>query len=203
VRCQRCGNRIKELFIYKENEVICRKCIVYRRGTKIDEGSFQGRGDYNLNYSLTSSQNEASEFILKEIKNKRNCILKAVTGAGKTEIIYPLIRYCIDNKLKIGIVIPRKDVVIELYRRISDTFKLAKVTSLYGGSKNSTSGDIIILTSHQLYRYEKYFDVVVIDEVDAFPFYKNEILNNFLDRSVKGNIVYMSATIPESLMKQG
>ena len=36
--------------------------------------------------------------------------------------------------------------------------------------------------------------------VDAFPFYKNELLENFLKRSKKGNVVYMSATIPKELL---
>jgi GntR family transcriptional regulator/MocR family aminotransferase len=50
-----------------------------------------------------------------------------------------------------------------------------------------------VLTTHQLYRYEKYFDVIIIDEVDAFPFKGNKLLETFLYRACKGNIVYMSS----------
>lgn len=199
--CEKCGNRIKELFIYKDNKYICRKCLVYKEDIKIENKS-SGKGDYKLNYDLTTEQKKASEFILENIKNSKDCILNAVTGAGKTEIIYPLIKYCVDNKKTIAITIPRKDVVVELYRRIKKDFKLAKIVSVYGGCNKDLCGDVIILTTHQLYRYKNYFDVIVIDEVDAFPFYKNKILEHFLNRCRKGNIVYMSATIQKELIKK-
>ena len=162
-----------------------------------------GNGEYHLNYELTLEQQKASYFILENVKKGNNCILNAVTGAGKTEMIYPLIRYCVDNNLKVGIAIPRRDVVIELYERIKKDFKQARVISLYGGNINEMYGDVIVLTTHQLFRYDKYFDVIVVDEVDAFPFWNNTVLINFLINSVKGNIVYMSATIPNGLLKSG
>lgn len=201
MRCEKCGNRIKELFIYKGNEYVCRRCLVYKDEEKM-EYALKGKGDYKLKYELTVMQKKASEFILNCIKDKKDCILSAVTGAGKTEIIYPLLRYCIENKMRVAIAIPRRDVVIELYNRITNDFKLSKVICVYGGNNENIYGDIVIATTHQLYRYSEYFDVVVIDEVDAFPFYKNELLNNFLKRCKKGNIVYMSATVPGDLLKE-
>ena len=200
MRCEKCGNKIRELFIYKDGNYICRKCLMYKERTS--EMVFKkGKGEYKLNYSLTEEQKEASEFVLNMIKNKKDCVLNAVTGAGKTEIIYPLVKYCIDNNLKIGITIARKDVVIELTKRIENDFKQASVISVYGGCNDVLYADVIILTCHQLYRYKQYFDVIVIDEVDAFPFYNNDLLKTFLKNSVKGNIVYMSATMPKELLK--
>jgi competence protein ComFA len=125
--------------------------------------------------------------------------LNAVTGSGKTEIIYELIKHCVKSNLKIGVVIPRKDVVIELATRIRKDFNKTFVVSVYGGNNDCIYGDIIVLTTHQLYRYNQYFDVIVIDEVDAFPFFNNKMLEFFLKRSLKGNIVYMSATVPENI----
>lgn len=202
MRCEKCGNKIKELFIVKEGNYVCRRCLLYKE-KEIKGDIVKGKGEYYLEYSLSEEQIRASKFILNEIEKKRDCILNAVTGAGKTEIIYPLIKYCLDKRIQIGIVIPRKDVVIELSKRIEKDFKQAKVISVYGGHANELSGDIIVLTSHQLYHYKNYFDVIVIDEIDAFPFYKNELLNWFLLRSKKGNIVYMSATVPKTLLKKG
>lgn len=199
MRCEKCGNKIKELFIYKESRRVCRKCLCYKDGER-EKHELSGKGDYKLEYELTCMQKKASDFILESIKKHRDCILNAVTGAGKTEIIYPLIKYCVENKLAIAIAIPRRDVVVELYDRIKKDFKLAKVVSVYGGNNEDIYGDIVILTTHQLYRYKEYFDVIVVDEVDAFPFYKNELLENFLKRSKKGNVVYMSATIPKELL---
>lgn len=202
MRCEKCGNEIKELFINKNGVYICRKCLVYKDSKNKDE-YIRGSGEFKLNYELTKDQQLASEFVLTNITKKSDCILNAVTGAGKTEIIYKLIEWCIDHNKSIGLVIPRKDVVIELAKRVSNDFKKANVIMVYGGHHDKLYGDVIVLTSHQLYRYNKYFDVVVIDEVDAFPFYNNSLLNQFLKRSVKGNIVYMSATIPKTLLKSG
>lgn len=201
MRCEKCGNKIKELFIKKGNECICRCCIMYKDKSEF-KGTSSGVGEYKLDYELTKEQKAASQFILKSIKDKKDCLLNAVTGAGKTEIIYPLIKFCINTSLKIAIAIPRKDVVVELYNRIKKDFKLAQVVSVYGGNNEMLLGDVVIITTHQLFRYNKYFDVIVIDEVDAFPFYKNEVLRNFLYRSLRGNLVCMSATIPKEFLKK-
>jgi competence protein ComFA len=174
---------------------------MYKEKT-ITEEVLNYNGDYKLDYDLTNNQIKASDFVLNCIKNKKDCTLNAVTGAGKTEIMYPLIKYCIDAKLKIAITIPRKDVVIELSNRIKKDFPFAKVVSVYGGCSDELFGNIIVLTTHQLYRYKEYFDVIVIDEIDAFPFYKNDLLKHFLYRSLKGNVVYMSATIPKPYLKK-
>ena len=204
MRCERCGNQIKELFVKLNNVWVCRKCLVFKEGNSNNDKNFiTGKGEYFLNYEITKFQKEASEFILNHVREKKDCILSAVTGAGKTEIIYPLIKYCIDNDLRICIAIPRKDVVIELFSRIVKDFKKASVVSVYGGCNKEIDGDVVVSTTHQLYRYNKYFDVIVIDEVDAFPFYNNPLLNHFLNRANKGAIVYMSATISESLKKIG
>jgi competence protein ComFA len=152
-----------------------------------------------LNYELTKNQKEASEFILSCLKNKKDCVLSAVTGSGKTEIIYDSLKYCVQNGLKVGVVIPRKDVVIELCNRIKNDFKDTFVVGVYGGCHDVIYGDIIVLTSHQLYRYNQYFDLIIIDEVDAFPYKNNKMLEHFLKRSLKGNVVYMSATVSDEI----
>jgi len=194
VRCSRCGNVDRELFVSVKGKNVCRKCLMYK-DIKLNENYIHGDGEYKLDYELTKEQTMASEFVLDNIKNKRDCVLNAVTGSGKTEIVYKLIRYCVKEGLLIGIAIPRKDIVIELYNRIRNDFKNTSVVSLYGGNCDSLYADIVILTTHQLYRYNNYFDVIVIDEVDAFPYKGNVMLEYFLKRSLKGNVVYMSATV--------
>ncbi len=51
-----------------------------------------------------------------------------------------------------------------------------------------------MLTTHQLYRYNHYFDLLILDEIDAFPYKDNETLEALFKRSIKGNYVMMSAT---------
>ncbi len=201
MRCDKCGNRIKDLFLLIGKNYVCRKCLMYKENVTKKEHAC-GKGEYKLDYKLTQEQETASQFILKKVKERKDCILSAVTGSGKTEIIYETIKYCVDNHFSIGIVIPRKDVVIELSARIKRDFKLASITSVYGGNTKDLYADIIVLTSHQLYRYNKYFDVIIIDEIDAFPFYNNKLLKQFLLRSKRGNIVYMSATVPQELLSE-
>lgn len=108
--------------------------------------------------------------------------------------MFGIIEYALKNNLKVGFAIPRKDVVIELALRLETTFSKNKVISLYGGHNDDLYGDITVLTTHQLYRFNKEFDLLILDEIDAFPFKDNEVLENIFKRSVKGNYVMMSAT---------
>lgn len=172
----------------------CRKCNTFV-GKKANEKYKVNSGNYKLNYSLTSNQKKASDFILRNIIKNKDCALNAVCGAGKTEIIYDSIEYCLSNKKKIGITIPRKDVVEELKERINKDFNV-KVISVYGGNNTVLEGDVIIFTTHQAFRYINYFDVLIVDEVDAFPFKGNEVLKNIVGRCSKV-FVYLSATMPK------
>ena len=155
VRCEKCGNKVNDLFIKRNSSYICRKCLVYKEEI-VDENYVHGDGEYKLEYNLTKDQQEASDFVLNQIRSQKDCVLNAVTGAGKTEIIYELIRYCVNENKKIGIVIPRKDVVIELYFRIKKDFINASVIGVYGGNNKKLFADIVILTSHQLYHYNSF-----------------------------------------------
>jgi competence protein ComFA len=130
--------------------------------------------------------------------NDKNCAVNAVCGAGKTEIIYETIKYCLNNSLKIGIAIPRKDVVIELKERITKDFNV-DVIAVYGGNSSIIEGDVIVFTTHQAYRYLGYFDVLIIDEVDAFPYKNNDVLKGILSNCSK-IFVYLSATMPRYLI---
>ncbi|MNU00243.1 hypothetical protein D3C72_2433180 [compost metagenome] len=66
---------------------------------------------------------------------------------------------------------PRKDVVLELAPRLAKAFGGRKVVALYGGSgERWEQGDITLATTHQLMRFYQAFDLVIIDELDAFPY---------------------------------
>lgn len=66
---------------------------------------------------------------------------------------------------------------------------------MYGGNNKFLEADIIIFTTHQAFRYIEYFDVLIIDEIDAFPFNNNEVLQNIISKCSK-NFIYLSATMP-------
>lgn len=196
--CLKCGNKDKRYFAINKDKIYCRKCLNFM-GETVDINYKCNKGKYKLNYNLTDNQHKASNFILTNIKEKTNCALNAVCGAGKTEIIYDSLEYCLNNNMKVGIAIPRKDVVIELKERISKDFNV-KVVAVYGENHNVLEGDIIIFTTHQAYRYLNYFDVLIVDEIDAFPYNGNSILQSIISKCSK-LFVYMSATMPEYIEK--
>ncbi|HHU59493.1 TPA: DEAD/DEAH box helicase [bacterium] len=200
--CGYCNNTLKRNFHFRKNTIYCRRCIRYINAKKVDKYyNTSGNYEYYLDYSLTKSQKSASEFVLENINNKNDVAINAVCGAGKTEIIYDLIRDCLKRKVKIGIAIPRKDVVIELVDRLKKDFKGCSVIGVYGGNNTILEADIIIFTTHQAHRYQNYFEVLVIDEVDAFPYKGNDLLASFISKCCNGNTVYLSATMPEHILK--
>ena len=196
--CPICNNKSYKFIGDKKGELYCRKCNLYR-GQIANKQYNVSKGNYSLKYDLTEEQKKASEFILNNVKKGQDCALNAVCGAGKTEIIYSAIEYCLSNKMKIGIAIPRKDVVVELKQRISNDFNV-NVVGVYGGNHHVLEGDIIVFTTHQAFRYIEYFDVLIIDEIDAFPYKDNEVLKNIISKCSK-NFVYLSATMPEYIIK--
>lgn len=126
----------------------------------------------------------------------------AVCGAGKTELSYGVIALALRRGLQVGFALPRRDVVIELFWRIKEAFPENKVVAVYGEHTSALVGDIIILTTHQLYRYRDYFDLLVMDEIDAFPFKDNELLISLYRKSLRGHCVMMSATPSKEILKE-
>jgi len=191
--CPKCSNSDKNYFGNKNGKIYCRKCLTFI-GKCADKEYKIKEGNYDLGYSLTSYQKAASEFILNNVKEGKNCALNAVCGAGKTEIIYDTIEYCLKNNKRIGVAIPRKDVVIELKERISKDFNVL-VSAVYGGNSEKLEADIIVFTTHQAFRFFNYFDVLIIDEVDAFPYNNNDVLKSIVSKCSQ-TFVYLSATMP-------
>lgn len=86
--------------------------------------------------------------------------------------------------------------------RFKKAFTNNSVISVYGGNTNILIGDIIVLTTHQLYRYENFFDLLILDEIDAFPYHDNDVLESFFKRSIKGNYILMSATPSKKILNE-
>ena len=205
-KCEICLAEDDKYFAFNNGKIYCRRCITFKGEKAKINNSSNNEVILDLKYNLSKKQEEISSNVLKAFINHQNVLINAVCGSGKTELVYKTIEYCLKHKLQVGFAIPRKDVVIDLFPRLKDAFPHQKVISIYGGHTNNLSGDIIILTTHQLYRFENYFDLLILDEVDAFPFYNNQLLNTMFKKSVKGNYIMMSATsldnIKEEIIKQ-
>jgi len=191
--CPRCGNSDPRYIGYLNNRPYCRKCITFS-GRHAKEIKHTKDITLKLDYSLSSTQKKISQKVLASYISHTDSLIKATTGAGKTELVYQTMEYALKNKQNVGFAIPRKDVVLDLYPRIKSAFPKAQVIYVIGNHSKILSGDIIILTTHQLYRYHKYFDLLIIDEIDAFPYRNNDVLHRFMQDSVRGNKIFLSAT---------
>ncbi len=141
---------------------------------------------------------------MSQLPRSRRFLLWAVTGAGKTEMVFPLIEYMLQLKQSVLIATPRRDVVLELAPRLRQAFPGEQVVALYGGSEEQwIQGAITIATTHQLLRYHAAFDLVIIDEIDAFPYEGNPMLayGAYTACRPEGKFVYLSATPSDELRR--
>ncbi len=195
LKCEKCGCEDPRYFGLRNGKEYCRRCISFI-GEVAKQTNINGNRviEEKLNYPLSPKQDEVSSNVRDNFASGKNTLIYAVCGAGKTELVYKTIAYALSHGMQVGFAIPRKDVVIELAPRIKDAFPSIEVTSVYGGHHDKLEGEIILCTTHQLFRYIDYFDLLIIDETDAFPYSNNETLMNMFDKSIKGNYIMMSAT---------
>ncbi|MGU3126917.1 DEAD/DEAH box helicase family protein [Staphylococcus aureus] len=79
---------------------------------KITESSqSSSQAYYHLSFALSEQQSYASEHIVRAIRKRQTILLYAVTGAGKTEMMFQGIQYARIQEDNIAIVSPRVDVV--------------------------------------------------------------------------------------------
>lgn len=211
-QCLRCGNQKRSQFASIPNQsnkpnLYCRKCIEMGRVIESEPLYFwtgkspdwpQHQNPCTWDGQLTPVQQRAADQIVKAVRNKqKELLIWAVCGAGKTEMLFPGITEALSTGKRICIATPRADVVRELAPRLQNAFKPIPVQGLYGGSEDKDgTAQIIIATTHQLLRYQAAFDLLIIDEIDAFPFHADPSLPYAANRA-KGNTnttVYLTAT---------
>lgn len=164
-------------------------------------------------WSLSPLQAQATAQALAFIRQRKtnvserlpdSFLIWAVTGAGKTEMVFPLIEHEWQCGGRILMATPRKDVVLELYPRLMKSFPHIRIVALYGGSPERwRHGDLVLSTTHQLLRFRHAFDLVIVDEVDAFPYHNNPMLIRAARRACRpeGRFIFLSATPPESMQR--
>lgn len=210
-KCNRCNNQMKDRFFQDDFGVYCLECITFNKSSTytVIQRHKPIMNDIiptslNRIIYLSELQQIASRKCIEAYQRKRDIFIFAVCGAGKTEIIYDVLLKAVNEKKIVCITTPRKDVVLELLPRIRRDFKDLKVVGLYGGSEEKGQvGNVYISTTHQLINFYRYFDLIILDEVDAFPYYNNKMLEYFVKKSkrIDAPIIYLSAT-PTQRMKQ-
>ncbi|MFZ3576899.1 DEAD/DEAH box helicase [Virgibacillus sp. DJP39] len=158
------------------------------------------------NGELTERQKLASNRISVAVSNQeKELLVWAVCGAGKTEMLYEAINSALKEGKRVCLATPRADVVRELLPRFRQAFSTIHIQGLYGGSKdNDGTAQLILTTTHQLLRYQAAFDVMIIDEVDAFPFHADPSLPYATNRAQKdkSTTIYLTATPRKHHRKQ-
>lgn len=221
-RCLRCGSggkllRLADCPVCGEACPYCEACLTMGRsrycalavqGLARPGVALRGAADpaFGQRWGLSPAQEEAAGAALQflETPGSGMFLLWAVTGAGKTEMMFPLIERMLAAGRRSLIATPRRDVVLELAPRMKAAFPGERVVTLYGGSAERwDAGGITLATTHQLFRFREAFDLVVVDEVDAFPFHGDPQLAYAAERACKraGKFVLLSATPPAHLRR--
>lgn len=211
MECPRCHNQNINYLYQHNNQYYCRKCIQFHK-VDIHQKRLTKKltfsnvfVSYTLDFNLSPKQKEISHSLVECFKNKQNAYVWAVCGSGKTEIVFEVIRYALNTGHRVCFCVPRKELVRELYERMKVAFSNVEIGLLYGGTIENIESPFIVCTMHQLYRFENDvgFDLMIADEIDAFPFYQNEVLESIFHQCCLGSFVKMSATIEESDIKDG
>lgn len=207
MQCKRCLNEDREWFYKGSKGWYCRKCIAFGRAMVEEEEESvslceitSGAYEYQLKYPLTPAQENVA-YALREAILQDDVLVQAVCGAGKTEIVIPTIASFLRQHKKVCFAIPRRQVVLEVAERLQTYFNTAKVIAVCGGHTDVVDGDLIVCTTHQLYRYApKGIDLLILDEPDAFPYRNNEVLFGISKAVRKGHCVYLTST-PDAYLK--
>ncbi|MCF6138762.1 DEAD/DEAH box helicase [Pseudalkalibacillus berkeleyi] len=219
--CQRCGNDELNLFASfdcfrcKEQCVYCRNCIMMGRVSQCTpllrwtrpEFSWKQKNNQILKWEgkLSQLQAIASQRISEVIDLPQELLIWAVCGAGKTEILFEGIEKALHQGKRVCLATPRTDVVTELRPRFESAFPNVGVQAIYGGHSDlSHSSQLILSTTHQLFRFKEAFDLMIVDEVDAFPYSYDRTLQFAVAKASKTNrtMIYLTATPSHSMLKR-
>lgn len=210
-KCERCGNNDQNWFAaYPCSRcgtscTYCRRCLMMGRVSACTPlcswniaGGFEAANSQLVwNGTLSQGQQTASTRVCEAVANGSELLVWAVCGAGKTEVLFEGIERALQQQKRVCIATPRTDVVLELTPRLQAVFPHIQVASLYGGSEDRhNQSPLTIATTHQLLRFYKAFDTIILDEVDAFPYSVDETLQYAVKNARKDQsaMIYLTAT---------
>ena len=207
--CQRCDSPILEEWYLPIGAYYCRECLLMKR-VRSDQAlyyftqeDFPKQDVLQWRGQLTPFQEKVSEGLIRAVEKKEPTLVHAVTGAGKTEMIYQVVSKVIDDGGAVCLASPRIDVCLELYRRLQNDFA-CEIALLHGESEPYFRTPLVVATTHQLLKFYHAFDLLIVDEVDAFPYVDNTMLYYAVKNSVKedGLRIFLTATSTDELDKK-
>ena len=211
--CQRCGSQIEEEWHLPIGAFYCRECLIMKRIRSdqklyyFPQECFPKQDVLKWSDQLTPFQERVSQGLLQAVDKKEATLVHAVTGAGKTEMIYQVVAKVIDQGGAVCLASPRIDVCLELHKRLQNDFA-CDIALLHGESDPYFRTPLVVATTHQLLKFYQAFDLLIVDEVDAFPYVDNPVLYHAVNNCVKENglRIFLTATSTDELdrkVKQG
>ena len=207
--CQRCDSMIQEEWKLPIDAYYCRECLLMKRVRSdqvlyyFPQEEFPKQDVLKWQGQLTPFQGKVSEGLLQALESQQPTLVHAVTGAGKTEMIYKVVAQVINDGGAVCLASPRIDVCLELYRRLKGDF-FCDISLLHGESDPYSRSPLVIATTHQLLKFYQAFDLLIVDEVDAFPYVDNPVLYHAVEQAVKneGTTIFLTATSTDELDKK-
>ena len=207
--CPRCATPYFDNHQLPSGAYYCRECILLGRVRSDQElyyfsqKAFPKQDSLKWQGELTPYQAQISQALCQAVDENRPSLVHAVTGAGKTEMIYAVVAKVLDRGGTVCIATPRIDVCIELHKRLVQDFN-CPIALLHGESEAYFRTPLVIATTHQLLKFFRAFDLLIIDEVDAFPYADNPMLYQAVDQSTKedGLQLFLTATSTDELDKK-
>ncbi|MYV18303.1 DEAD/DEAH box helicase [Furfurilactobacillus milii] len=212
VRCERCHQQFEKVHVaLPAGGYYCPDCLALGRITSrqslltIPEPNAFPSQTNTLTWvgSLTRLQQICAQDVQNVFVKRQRHLLWAVTGAGKTEMLFLGLADALKRGDRVAVASPRVDVCIELFPRFQQAFKNTPMVLLHGQQTEPYRYcQFTVCTTHQLLRFYHAFDVLVVDEVDAFPFAQNKQLMFAVDQAIKPNgaCLYLTATPGTELM---
>jgi len=209
-RCSRCGSANAQPFPCRNcgslECLLCLECSTlgeHRACSTLlavggsDSAPERQRVELVLNVELTTAQRQASRELLDFWERRQGkALVWAACGAGKTEVAFALIQRALEEGHEVLFAIPRLDIVREIVQRLRSSFPGLEIAAHHGGQPWFAPGRLVVATTHQVLHFYRRFGLVVLDEVDAFPFQGSEMLRFGLLRALApgGQLVEMTAT---------
>lgn len=155
---------------------------------------------------LTAAQEQAAKKVLEFERSarERESLLWAACGAGKTEVCFPAAEWALAQGQAVLFAAPRQDVVHDVAPRLQQAFPDVCIPVLSGASAAKFgSGQLVLATTHQVLRFYQAFDLIFLDELDAFPYQGSRMLQWGINQALRpgGKILFLSAT-PDSAIRQ-
>lgn len=214
-QCQRCGERdVEEWPSQYEMAATCRSCASIGPSTSLDvlyrdeHSLMDGPSEvcFQPHWVLTEAQRLASEQVLEFIKDhdEDSALLWAACGAGKTEVCFPSAAWALKQGKSVLFAAPRQDVINDIAPRLQRDFPDYPLQVLTGTSSlKFQRGGMVLATTHQVLRFWRAFDLIFMDEIDAFPYQGNRALAWGLNHALRqgGKILYLTATPSSESLK--